>query len=88
MVASQCSARRRGKPLALQELARVILESPSHVGVARALKRVEELARTDPGFKDIRIDHTREFWEAVELADFEDPESGLQEISRRRSWMS
>jgi DNA helicase-2/ATP-dependent DNA helicase PcrA len=84
-VESQCSGRRRGKPATLQALARLMLDAPNHIGVSQVLRRLEELTRTDPAFRDIKIDLYREFWEAVKLADFDDPEEGLVEITRRRS---
>jgi len=84
-VESQCSRPSRGKPAILQELARAVLDMPNHKGVGVVLRRIEELARTVGAFEDIKIDHYREFWEAARLADFDDPEEGLSELTRRRS---
>lgn len=85
-VDSNCSSPRRGKAAIIQELARLLLESPDHRGVAATLNRVDGLLRTDPAFKCIKIDHAREFREAMRLAEFDEPEAGLAELSRRRTY--
>jgi DNA helicase-2/ATP-dependent DNA helicase PcrA len=85
-VASKCSAPRKGKAAIIQGLARLLLDSPDHRGVAAALNRIDGLIRTDPAFKCIKIDHAREFREAIRLSEFDEPEAGLAEMSRRRTY--
>lgn len=81
-----CTGRRRKKPAIIQSLARILLESPDHRGVARAISRVRELTASDPAFSDIQIDLPRELREAERLAQYEDPEEGLLELSKRRTF--
>ncbi len=85
-VTGGCVGRRSGKPAKLQALARTIVDLPNHKGAATALRRLNELIATDPAFKTIKIDYHREFWDAVRIGDFDDPNEGFAEISRRRSY--
>lgn len=85
-VSGGCTGKRSGKPATLQALGRLLLEEPNHRGVARVLHRLKELIATDPVFSAVKIDYHREFWDAVRLAQFEDPAEGFAEISRRRSY--
>ncbi|MCC6889088.1 MAG: UvrD-helicase domain-containing protein [Hyphomicrobiales bacterium] len=85
-VAAGCSASRRGKPATLQALARVIVEQPNHHGAAAMLARVRELIDTDPAFAAIKIDHRREFNNAIRLGEFKDCEEAVTEIGRRRTY--
>jgi len=85
-VRGRCMASRRGKPAAIQELARLILNEPDHRGVARLLVRLTELRASDKSFAAIEMDHYREFREAIRLGDFEAPDSGLREITHRRTY--
>ena len=61
---SQCAKPARGKPAEIQEIARLILTDPSHLGVGAALEHVHHLMHTSQNFSDIRIDLRREFAEA------------------------
>ena len=70
----------------IQELARLLMDDASHRGVARVLRRLDELRRTDFGFADIEIDCHREFWDAVRLGEFDDVETGLAQLSYRRTY--
>ena len=81
-----CTARRRGKPATIQELGRFLLAEPDHRGVAKLLARLAELKQGDADFADIEMDHSREFWEAVRLGNFEDLDAGLAEITHRRTY--
>lgn len=81
-----CTAQRRGKPAQLQALARVIVERPDHVGVANMLDRLNRLIASESAFDGINIDYRREYWDAMHLGRFEDPEEGFSEIARRRSY--
>jgi hypothetical protein len=76
---------RRGKPALIQELARIVLTDPTHRGITALLRRVEELATTDKAFAGIKIDHQREYREAIQLGNFMDVALGHSEIMRRRS---
>ena len=81
-----CTARSRGKPATIQNLARLLLTEPDHRGVSKILARLSELRQSDQDFSDIEIDHHKEFWEAVKLGAFEDPEAGFAEITNRRTY--
>jgi len=86
-VASGCRKSSTGKPALIQQLARCIIDNPTHVGVAACLDRLAEfVASKTSGFDAVHIDHRREFWDAVRLGDFADPEEGLAELHRRRSF--
>ena len=82
-----CVKRCRDKPARLQQLGRFILEEPNHVGVARCLTHLSRLIDDQvTGFDSIKLDQRREFRDALRLIDFDDPEEGLTEIARRRSF--
>jgi hypothetical protein len=85
-VANGCTAKRRKKPALLQELGRFILAEPDHRGVSKMLARLAHLVQTDDTFDDIKLDHPREFREAVLLGEFETCAQGMTEISRRRTY--
>ena len=74
----------RGKPATIQELARFLVTETNHFGVSKMLRRLSELITTDGNFTDIKIDHRREFWEAIRLGDFGTAERGIAEITNRR----
>lgn len=80
-----CSSQRKKKPAKIQEIARLILECPDHRGVGRAMTQLYEFISTDDMFSDIKLDLRREFREAVRLAQYENADSGLAEITLRRT---
>jgi hypothetical protein len=80
-----CAKPCNGKPKLLQAMARHIVESPDHRGVARALDHMRGLAANEGLFADVRIDHGREFCEAIQLGRFEDADGGFAEMARRRT---
>jgi superfamily I DNA/RNA helicase len=82
-----CTAKRRGKPATIQELARFIVAEPDHRGVAKALRRIAELKETDSNFADVEMDCLKEFWEAVKLDDFAAVDEALAEITNRRTFL-
>ena len=65
-------------------LGRLILEQPDHKGLARMLLRLYSMIKRDPIFRQIRIDYYQEFWDAVHLGKFDDPDQGFAEISREQ----
>jgi hypothetical protein len=81
-----CTKSRKGKPAAIQELARFLVADPSHQGVARMLHRLSELRKTNADFSGIQMDCHKEFWDAVHLGDFETADAGLAEITHRRTY--
>lgn len=81
-----CVAKRRMKSAQIQALARCLVENPSHRGIANLLKRLAELRKEEDAFKDIKLDHYREFWDAVRVGTFDTPEAGLAEITHRRTY--
>ena len=85
-VRERCTARSRGKPATIQELGRFLLAEPNHRGVAKLLARLAELKKGDADFSDIEVDHSREFWEAIQLVNFDDLDTGLAEITHRRTY--
>jgi DNA helicase-2/ATP-dependent DNA helicase PcrA len=85
-VAAGCTAKRRYKPATLQALGQLILDQPDHRGVAALLKRLDELIATDTAFGSIHIDYRREFWDATQLIDFDDPDEAIAEMTRRRTY--
>ena len=81
-----CTKDRKGKPAAIQELARFLVADPSHRGVAKLLHRLSELRKTNADFSDIQMDCHKEFWDAVHLGNFETADAGLAEITHRRTY--
>ena len=73
--------------MAIQELGRLLLGEPNHRGVGNVLRRIAVLASTNRAFSDIKIDHRKEFGEAIRLGDYETPEIGLTEITHRRTYL-
>ncbi len=86
-LADRCVTKRSRKPAKLQAIARYIVDSPDHRGVARGLTALCELIRDDADFKDIKIDLGRELREAIQLVDYDDANTGIAEISRRRKYI-
>jgi DNA helicase-2/ATP-dependent DNA helicase PcrA len=84
-VAAGCTASRRGKPATLQALARTVIAQPDHRGAAAMLARVGQLIDSDPAFAAIKIDHRREFNDAIRLGEFANCEEAVTEIARRRT---
>jgi DNA helicase-2/ATP-dependent DNA helicase PcrA len=82
-----CTRNSRGKPAAIQQLARCIVDDPSHRGVARMLGRLSELRKVDAAFADVEVDHYKEFYEAIQLGKFENPDVGLAEITHHRTYL-
>lgn len=82
-----CSKKTSGKPALIQELGCFLLRDPNHLGVSRFLARLSDLIdRKVAGFHEIKIDYRREYNDAVRLMDFDDPQEGLAEINRRRTF--
>ncbi|MGI4878288.1 MAG: ATP-dependent helicase [Janthinobacterium lividum] len=80
-----CTKSCNGKPQHLQAMARYIVECPDHRGVARALDHLRGLIAGEAAFANVRVHHSREFAEAIQLGRFEDPDDGFAEIARRRT---
>jgi DNA helicase-2/ATP-dependent DNA helicase PcrA len=81
-----CVKPHKGKPALIQELARFLVNEPSHRGVAKVLAQLRVLKMEQKAFKGIEIDCQKEFWEAVRLAEFDKPDAGLIEITNRRTY--
>ena len=82
-----CTKKTTGKPAHIQALGQHILDNPGHIGAARCLEHLVQLSKDKvPGFEGVEIDHRSEYNDAVRLAGFADPDEGLAEISRRRSF--
>lgn len=84
-VRSGANKRCSGKPAHLQAMAKCLLESPDHIGLAKALSMLEALKGSDTSFAEVEIDMRREYREAIRLADFSSPDEGFEVITQRRS---
>lgn len=82
-----CVARCRGKPALIQRLARCLLEAPDHRGVGAALNLLHGFIKDEEAFTGVKIDLRREFYEALKLGGFDDPEQGYTQLSSRRAQM-
>ena len=80
-----CAKACSGKPQHLQAMARHIIEFPDHRGVAKALDHLRGLIDTEAAFSEVRVDHAREFAEAIQLGRYDDADDGFAEIARRRT---
>ena len=85
-VRDRCVKPRKGKPSRIQELARFLVDDPSHRGIARMLQRLSEFKDSEPAFSSVKVDCYREFREAIRLGEFEAPDAGLAEITHRRTY--
>jgi DNA helicase-2/ATP-dependent DNA helicase PcrA len=85
-VESGCATNRRGKPALIQELARHLLQSPDHQGVARLLRRLGEMIESEDAFQPVTIDHRREFSEASRLNQYGDANEAFAELAKRRTF--
>lgn len=81
-VADGCTRKRSGARAAIQGLARLIVDEPSHVGAAKALSQIAN----DRAFDSVQLDRYREYHEAARLGQFECPQMGILEIARHRSY--
>jgi hypothetical protein len=81
-----CTRKRSGKPAAIQELARVVVKEPDHRGVAKMLRRLTEMIASKETFDGMEVDCQREFWDAMGLGEFETPDTGVAEITHRRTY--
>lgn len=79
-----CASNCRGKPQLIQSIARHMLDTPDHRGVARALHHLRQLAASEPSFGDVKIHHSREMAEAIQLGDYDDPDEAFAELARKR----
>jgi hypothetical protein len=86
-VSSGCKKKTVGKPALIQELARCILAEPNHKGLGTMLRRINQMILTEKAFETMKVDHTREWNEAVQLAYYDDPRKGHSEITRRRTYL-
>jgi superfamily I DNA/RNA helicase len=86
-VAERCRCKRRGKPEKIQAVAKCIVETPDHRGVARALVVLSDLLRDDNDFGDIKVDLRRELREATQFAYFDDANTAMMEITRKRKYV-
>ena len=80
-----CAKTCSGKPQHLQAMARHIVESPDHRGVAKGLDHLRQLIETEVAFSEVRVDHVREFAEAIQLGRYDDADHGFAEMARRRT---
>jgi len=82
-----CARTARGKPANIQQLARLLLDEPTHRGLAKCLARLSEFRRNGtPGFEAINIVYRQEYQDAMRLGEFANPHDALAELGRRRSF--
>ena len=84
-VEESCTVVRRHKSAKIQNIAKLIVESPDHRGVARALAALSKLLAGDSQFQDVRLDLSREFRESVRLSEYDSVEDGLSKLNLHRS---
>lgn len=84
-VATMAAVPCRGMPAELQAIARCILDSPDHRGVARAIQRLNASIANRGAMRDVKVDFHREFREASRLDQFQDVIEGHAEMIRRRT---
>ena len=83
----RCTRPSRGRPKYIQQLARLILEEPNHIGASKCLAELARMRRMREGGMDaVRVDQRSEYWDAVRLGNFADLDQGLSEVTRRRSF--
>lgn len=82
-----CVAKRHKKPAQIQALARHLVNDPTHRGISTLLRHLAQLCKADEAFRDIKLDHHREFWDAVRLGTFDTAEEGLSELTHRRTYL-
>jgi DNA helicase-2/ATP-dependent DNA helicase PcrA len=80
-----CTKKCKGKPATLQDLGKILLAEPNHRGVAAFLSQLDELAATKRQFSGIKVDHSKEFREAIYLGGFASMSDGHSEVTRRRT---
>lgn len=81
-----CTCLTKGKPAAIQQIARLIVDEPDHRGVAAALRSLANLRRTRSDFKAVELDCASEFWEAVRLGTHANLEEGFAHITHHRTY--
>lgn len=83
-----CSKIRTGKPANIQYLARMLLDEPNHLGIAKSIAAINQFIEISAaGFSDVQVDLKREFWESQKLAQYKDATQGYATITVRRSVM-
>ncbi|MBX9862346.1 MAG: ATP-dependent helicase [Hyphomicrobium sp.] len=87
-VAGGCTTKRKAdtKPAKIQALAKLIVDEPDFRGVAKVLRTIGDLRASDSVFNDIKIDHSKEFWEAARLAEYSTAEEGFNALTHKRTY--
>lgn len=85
-VAEGCTRKTRGTPAYLQQLAQFIVDTPNHRGVAGMLSLLKQLQNERVSGFDLKVDNLQEYRDAVRLAEYDDVQEGLAEITRRRTF--
>lgn len=80
-----CTRQTTGKPAAIQRIARHIVETPDHRGMAAALRSLADLRRSHADFAAVELDCPAEFWEAVRIGAHADAEEGFAHITHHRT---
>lgn len=82
-----CSTNARGKTVQLQRMARPIVDSPNHLGVAFALLVLKDLLQEDEPFgrEILKLDRFEEYRDAMHLSQHERIEDALLSLSARRA---
>jgi hypothetical protein len=84
--AAGCARPAKGKFAFVQAMARHIVQTPDHRGVARALRELEALRRANKDFAQVEMDRHAEFWEAIRLVGHADPDEGFAQITHQRTY--
>ncbi len=86
-VAEGCTKPRKGKPLEIQNLAKLILAEPNHKGVSSCLAALQSLISAGhTAVIDVKILLKREFQEAIRLGSSEDLDQGFAGIAHARTY--
>jgi DNA helicase-2/ATP-dependent DNA helicase PcrA len=82
-----CRRNTIGKPANIQAIARLIIDEPSHGGIANALNLIRKLVESkEAGFDAVKLNYRVEFRDAIRLGEFSNADEAFSEIARRRSY--
>jgi DNA helicase-2/ATP-dependent DNA helicase PcrA len=66
-------------------MAKCVLRTPDHIGVAAALRVLHGAVQNEKGFEDVRIDLVNEFREACTLSSHASATAGFEQLRARRA---
>lgn len=85
-IAEGCCKSRKGKPLEVQKLAKLILFQPDHRGVSACLQALKSLVQSGhAAVEGTKILFVREYYEAIRLGTSDDIDRGFSVLSQSRT---